>query len=184
MVMTCTHILGFPRIGAQRELKFAQEAFWRGEADEAYLREVAATLRARHWQSQSTAGLDFVAVGDFAYYDQMLGMSALLGALPQRFGFNPATLTLAQYYELARGNASQPAMEMTKWFDTNYHYLVPELSADSTFNGGVDWFFEEVDEALALGLRIKPVLVGPITYLRLRRPIRRASIAWTCCPNS
>ena len=167
--MTCTHILGFPRIGAQRELKFAQEAFWRGEADEAYLREVAATLRARHWQLQSTAGLDFVAVGDFAYYDQMLGMSALLGALPQRFGFNPATLTLAQYYELARGNAAQPAMEMTKWFDTNYHYLVPELTVDTTFNGGVDWFFDEVDEALALGLRIKPVLVGPITYLRLAK---------------
>ncbi|KAA0088704.1 5-methyltetrahydropteroyltriglutamate--homocysteine S-methyltransferase [Paraburkholderia sp. T12-10] len=166
---TCTHILGFPRIGAQRELKFAQEAFWRGEADETYLREVAATLRARHWQLQRAAGLDFVTVGDFAYYDQMLGMSALLGALPRRFGFNPATLTLAQYYELARGNAAQPAMEMTKWFDTNYHYLVPELTRDTTFNGGVDWFFDEVDEALALGLRVKPVLIGPITWLRLAK---------------
>ena len=167
--MTRTHILGFPRIGAERELKFAQEAFWRGEADEAYLREVAATLRARHWERQRTAGLDFVSVGDFAYYDQMLGMSALLGALPQRFGFNPGTLTLHQYYELARGNAAQPAMEMTKWFDTNYHYLVPELSPGTTFGGGVDWFFDEVDEALALGLRIKPVLIGPITYLRLAK---------------
>jgi 5-methyltetrahydropteroyltriglutamate--homocysteine methyltransferase len=167
--MTCTHILGFPRIGAQRELKFAQEAFWRGEADEADLRGVATTLRARHWQWQRTAGLDFVSVGDFAYYDQMLGMSALLGALPQRFGFTPGTLTLKQYYELARGNAAQPAMEMTKWFDTNYHYLVPELSRETTFGGGVDWFFDEVDEALALGLRVKPVLIGPITYLRLAK---------------
>jgi 5-methyltetrahydropteroyltriglutamate--homocysteine methyltransferase len=167
--MTCTHILGFPRIGEARELKFAQEAFWRGEADEADLREVAATLRARHWQRQRTAGLDFVSVGDFAYYDQMLGMSALLGALPPRFGFNPGTLTLKQYYELARGNAAQPAMEMTKWFDTNYHYLVPELTPDTTFGGGVDWFFDEVDEALALGLRVKPALIGPITYLRLAK---------------
>ena len=167
--MTSTHILGFPRIGAQRELKFAQEAFWRGEADEAYLRGVAATLRARHWQLQRGAGLAFVAVGDFAYYDQMLGMSALLGALPRRFGFDPSKLTLGQYYELARGNAAQPAMEMTKWFDTNYHYLVPELAPDTTFDGGVDWFFDEVDEALALGLNVKPVLIGPVTYLRLAK---------------
>ncbi|WP_116135663.1 5-methyltetrahydropteroyltriglutamate--homocysteine S-methyltransferase [Trinickia diaoshuihuensis] len=167
--MTCTHILGFPRIGAHRELKFAQEAFWRGEADEAYLRGAAATLRARHWEAQRAAGLAFVAVGDFAYYDQMLGMSALLGALPRRFGFDSAKLTLTQYYELARGNAAQPAMEMTKWFDTNYHYLVPELASDTCFDGGVDWFFEEVDEALALGLPVKPVLIGPVTYLRLAK---------------
>ncbi|HTH76728.1 MAG TPA: 5-methyltetrahydropteroyltriglutamate--homocysteine S-methyltransferase [Trinickia sp.] len=167
--MARTHILGFPRVGAQRELKFAQEAFWRSEADEAHLREVASTLRVRHWQLQRAAGLDCVAVGDFAYYDQMLGMSALLGALPHRFGFTPATLTLAQYYELARGNAAQPAMEMTKWFDTNYHYLVPELGPDTQFDGGVDWFFDEVDEALALGMPVKPVLIGPITYLRLAK---------------
>ncbi|PMS19090.1 5-methyltetrahydropteroyltriglutamate--homocysteine S-methyltransferase [Trinickia dabaoshanensis] len=167
--MTSTHILGFPRIGAQRELKFAQEAFWRGEADEAYLRGVAATLRACHWQLQRQAGVAFVAVGDFAYYDQMLGMSALLGALPRRFGFDPSKLALGEYYELARGNAAQPAMEMTKWFDTNYHYLVPELAPDTTFDGGVDWFFDEVDEALALGLNVKPVLIGPVTYLRLAK---------------
>ena len=125
--MARTHILGFPRIGAHRELKFAQEAFWRGESDEAALRGVAKDLRNRHWTLQRAAGLDFVTVGDFAYYDQMLNLSALLGALPARFGFTPSTLTLSQYYELARGNTAQPAMEMTKWFDTNYHYLVPEL---------------------------------------------------------
>lgn len=129
--MARTHILGFPRIGARRELKFSQEAFWRGETPEAALRETGAALRRRHWQLQANAGLATVAAGDFAWYDQMLGTTALLGALPRRFGFDPAALTLSQYYELARGNAGQPAMEMTKWFDTNYHYLVPELDAES-----------------------------------------------------
>jgi 5-methyltetrahydropteroyltriglutamate--homocysteine methyltransferase len=167
--MARTHISGFPRIGAHRELKFAQESFWRGESDDAYLRGVGKELRARHWELQRAAGLDFVAVGDFAWYDPMLNLTALLGALPQRFGFEPKTLSLAQYHELARGNKAQPAMEMTKWFDTNYHYLVPELGPDTTFDGGVDWFFEEIDEALALGLAVKPVLIGPITYLWLSK---------------
>jgi 5-methyltetrahydropteroyltriglutamate--homocysteine methyltransferase len=167
--MARTHILGFPRIGAHRELKFAQESFWRGESDEAALLGVARELRHRHWKAQQDAKLDFVAAGDFAYYDQMLNLSALLGALPGRFGFDAAALTLTQYYELARGNKAQPAMEMTKWFDTNYHYLVPELGPDTTFNGGVDWFFDEIDEALALNLDVKPVLIGPITYLWLSK---------------
>ncbi|WP_434110588.1 5-methyltetrahydropteroyltriglutamate--homocysteine S-methyltransferase [Paraburkholderia caffeinilytica] len=167
--MARTHIPGFPRIGAQRELKFAQESFWRGESDETYLRGVAKALRARHWQLQQDARLDFVTVGDFAYYDQMLNLSALLGALPERFGFDPTTLSLGQYYELARGNHAQPAMEMTKWFDTNYHYLVPELGPDTRFNGGVEWLFDEIDEALALNRPVKPVLIGPITYLWLSK---------------
>lgn len=167
--MSRAHILGFPRIGAQRELKFAVEAFWKGESDEARLRATGSALRRRHWALQRAAGLDMLAVGDFAYYDQMLHVSALLGALPDRFGFEAKALTLAQYFELARGNASQPAMEMTKWFDTNYHYLVPELSPDTQFDGGVDWLFDEVDEALALGLPVKPVLIGPITWLRLAK---------------
>ncbi|MGA7815768.1 MAG: 5-methyltetrahydropteroyltriglutamate--homocysteine S-methyltransferase, partial [Caballeronia sp.] len=167
--MARTHIHGFPRIGAHRELKFAQESFWRGESDDAYLRSIAKELRADHWALQRAAKLDFVTVGDFAYYDQMLNLTALLGALPERFEFEPVTLSLAQYYELARGNKAQPAMEMTKWFDTNYHYLVPELGPDTTFNGGVDWFFDEIDEALALNLPVKPVLIGPITYLWLSK---------------
>ena len=167
--MARTHIHGFPRIGAHRELKFAQESFWRGESDDAYLRGVARELRARHWEQQRAAKLDFVTVGDFAYYDPMLNLTALLGALPERFEFEPAALSLAQYYELARGNKAQPAMEMTKWFDTNYHYLVPELAPQTTFNGGVNWFFEEIDEALALDLPVKPVLIGPITYLWLSK---------------
>jgi 5-methyltetrahydropteroyltriglutamate--homocysteine methyltransferase len=167
--MARTHISGFPRIGAHRELKFAQESFWRGESDDAAVRRVGKTLRARHWALQRAAKLDFVAVGDFAWYDPMLNLTALLGALPERFGFEPANLSLAQYHELARGNPAQPAMEMTKWFDTNYHYLVPELGPDTRFDGGVDWFFDEIDEALALGHAVKPVLIGPITYLWLSK---------------
>ena len=167
--MARTHILGFPRIGAHRELKFAQESFWRGESKEAELLDVAQALRQRHWNLQRSAKLDFVTVGDFAYYDQMLNLSALLGALPQRFEFEAAKLTLTQYYELARGNKAQPAMEMTKWFDTNYHYLVPELGPQTAFEGGVEWFFDEVDEALSLGLPVKPALIGPVTYLWLSK---------------
>jgi 5-methyltetrahydropteroyltriglutamate--homocysteine methyltransferase len=167
--MTRAHVLGFPRIGAQRELKFALESFWRGESDEAQLRATAATLRRRHWALQVEAGMDLLTAGDFAFYDQMLNMSALLGALPARFGFDAKRLSLVQYFELARGNARQPAMEMTKWFDTNYHYLVPELAPDTRFDGGVDWFFDELDEALKLGHAVKPVLIGPITYLWLAK---------------
>ncbi|MCG5075606.1 5-methyltetrahydropteroyltriglutamate--homocysteine S-methyltransferase [Paraburkholderia tagetis] len=167
--MVRTHIPGFPRIGAQRELKFAQEAFWRGELDEANLREVGAQLRTRHWRTQRAAGLDFVCAGDFAWYDPMLSTSALLGALPERFGFDARTLSLVQYYALARGNAAQPAMEMTKWFDTNYHYLVPEIGPQTRFEGGVEWLLEEVDEAHALGHEVKPVLIGPLTWLWLAK---------------
>jgi len=167
--MARTHLLGFPRIGAQRELKFAQEAFWRGESSEAQLRETGAALRARHWQLQGEVGLNTVSTGDFAWYDQTLTLCATLGALPARFGFEARTLTLRQYFELARGNAEQPAMEMTKWFDTNYHHLVPELAPDTRFDGGVDWLFEELDEALDQGHVAKPVILGPVTFLWLAR---------------
>ncbi|BCL76303.1 5-methyltetrahydropteroyltriglutamate--homocysteine methyltransferase [Jeongeupia sp. HS-3] len=167
--MTIAHALGFPRIGAQRELKFAVEAFWRGEASEAELSAVGSTLRRRHWAWQKEAGLDVVAVGDFAWYDQMLNTAALLGALPGRFGFDAKALSLKQYFELGRGNAGQPAMEMTKWFDTNYHYIVPELDAATAFDGGVDWLFYEIDEARSQGHAVKPVLVGPLTFLYLSK---------------
>ena len=167
--MSRTHLLGFPRIGAQRELKLALESYWRGESDETALHATGSTLRRRHWQLQREAGLDCVAAGDFAFYDHVLNHSVLLGALPPRFGFDAQQLTLAGYFELARGNADQPAMEMTKWFDTNYHYLVPELGPESTFNGGVEWLFDEVQEAISDGHTVKPVLLGPITFLWLSK---------------
>ncbi len=165
--MTTAHTLGFPRIGAQRELKFAQESFWRGDITEATLRETGSDLRAHHWGLQKQAGLDFVSVGDFAWYDQVLNTLALLGALPTRFGFDAKKLSLADYYVAARGNPQHFAMEMTKWFDTNYHYLVPEWTADTSFDGGVDWLFEELAEAQALGHQAKATLVGPLTLLYL-----------------
>jgi 5-methyltetrahydropteroyltriglutamate--homocysteine methyltransferase len=167
--MAKTHILGFPRIGERRELKFALESFWRGEADGAYLIEIGSQLRQRHWSLQQEASLDMAAAGDFAFYDQMLNQTVLLGALPKRFGFDAKTLTLAQYSELARGSKTQHAMEMTKWFDTNYHYLVPELGPETRFDGGVEWFLDDVREAIATGAKLKPVLIGPITYLWLSK---------------
>jgi len=165
--MTVAHILGFPRIGARRELKVALEAFWRSEIPESELLAVGRDLRGRHWQWQRDAGLDFVTVGDFAWYDPVLQTLAHLGCVPGRFGFDPGSLTLPQYFTLARGNSAQPAMEMTKWFDTNYHYLVPEWSAESRFDGGVKWLFDEIAQAAALGHPVKVALVGPLTLLHL-----------------
>ncbi len=167
--MARTHILGFPRIGERRELKFALEAFWRSEADVEYLAGVGRQLRMNNWTLQQAAGLDMVTAGDFAFYDQMLNQTVLLGALPKRFGFDAKRLSLTQYSELARGNKTQHAMEMTKWFDTNYHYLVPELSPETRFDGGVEWLIDDVREALATGATVKPVLIGPLTYLWLSK---------------
>ena len=165
--MSAAHILGFPRIGEKRELKLAQEAFWKGQIDEAALQQVGSDLRARHWAWQRDAGLDMVTVGDFAWYDQVQSTLALLGALPERFQFDAKRLSLSDYFAAARGTPSQEAMEMTKWFDTNYHYLVPEWQADCEFAGGVDWLFDEIVQAQSLGHTVKPVLLGPVSLLYL-----------------
>ncbi|MBB3102224.1 5-methyltetrahydropteroyltriglutamate--homocysteine S-methyltransferase [Azomonas macrocytogenes] len=172
--MAIAHSLGFPRIGRDRELKKALEAYWKGELDESGLRQVGRDLRATHWQLQKEAGLDWLPVGDFAWYDQMLTHSLMFGVIPSRF--RPATgePTLDTLFAMARGVSGQccggqggPASELTKWFDTNYHYLVPEFSADQQFSLSWTQLFEEVDEALALGHKVKPVLIGPLTYLWL-----------------
>ena len=165
--MAVAHILGFPRIGAKRELKLALEAYWRGEVPERELSNVGRELRKRHWQCQRDAGLDLVTVGDFAWYDSVLQTLAHLGCVPGRFGFDPRALTLPQYFTLARGDADHPAMEMTKWFDTNYHYLVPEWNADTRFEGGGDWLFREVKEAKEQGHAVKVALPGPLTLLHI-----------------
>lgn len=165
--MTIAHNLGFPRIGAQRELKKAVEAYWKGELDEAGLRSIGKGLRTQNWQLQQQAGIQLIPVGDFSYYDQMLNMTTLLGAAPSRFGFTDRALSLAQYFTLARGDKINFAMEMTKWFDTNYHYLVPEFLNTTEFKLGNEWLFEEVEEAQVLGINAKPVLIGPLTYLYL-----------------
>ena len=167
--MVTTHILGYPRIGARRELKFALEAYWRGEASEEYLESVGKELRARQRAVQSDANLGFVTAGDFSFYDPMLDLALLLGCPPRRFGLDPARVTMKDRFALARGSAAQPAMEMTKWFDTNYHYLVPELDEHTQFGGGSARYFDEIREALAACRSVKPVLIGPITFLRLSK---------------
>ena len=170
----CAHNLGFPRIGRSRELKWAVEAYWRGEIDRDELERRGRELRRRHWELQRAAGLDLVPVGDFSWYDQVLDLTALLGVIPARFGWDGGAVDLDLYFRLARGRAPSgspaPACEMTKWFDTNYHYLVPELSVGQEFRLSGTRLFDQVTEAQALGLRPKPVLVGPLTWLWLARP--------------
>jgi 5-methyltetrahydropteroyltriglutamate--homocysteine methyltransferase len=165
--MAHAHALGFPRIGAHRELKFALESFWRSDTSESELQAAGRGLRAHHWSVQAQAGMDWVTVGDFAWYDHVLNTLALLGAIPSRFKFDPRQLSLPDYFTLARGSKEHFAMEMTKWFDTNYHYLVPEWTPDVSFDGGVDWLFDEVAEARTQGYRAKVALVGPLTLLYL-----------------
>ena len=161
------HLSGYPRIGAKRELKFAVEAFWKGNTSEAELQQVAADIRRTNWATQQAAGADLLPVGDFSFYDHVLDMQVALGCIPARFGFDAATLTLPEYFQLARGNATQFAMEMTKWFDTNYHYIVPEWHPQTGFKANSKNLIAQIKEARALGHDIKPTLVGPITLLWL-----------------
>lgn len=159
--------LGFPRIGAKRELKFAIESFWKSDITEAELIQTGADLRRHHWMMQRDAGLDHIPVNDFAFYDQMLDMTSLLGAIPARYNWAGGNVDLNTYFAMARGNATTPAMEMTKWFDTNYHYIVPEFSKDTNFKISTTKLFDEVAEARSLGITPRPVLIGPVTYLSL-----------------
>ena len=169
---TSSHILGLPRIGAQRELKFALESFWRGESSEADLIQVADSIKHDNWRRQINAQQNLITVGDFALYDQMLNQSLLLGCVPKRFDFDANQITLKQTFELARGNAAQPALEMTKWFDTNYHYLVPELARETSFSANAQNLLDDIQKLAALDVEpqhIKPVLIGPLTYLWLAK---------------
>lgn len=170
--MTKIHNLGFPRIGAQRELKREVEAYWAGKQDQAALIATGAQLRAAHWRVQAEAGVSLVPVGDFAWYDQILEWTTLLGAVPARFGHpSGADVDLDTLFRMGRGRAPSgtpaAACEMTKWFDTNYHYIVPELTPGQTFRIARDYLFEQVAEAQALGYQAKPVIPGPLTWLWL-----------------
>ena len=167
--MARTHNLGFPRIGAQRELKFAQERHWRGQLSHAELEALGAELRRQNWKRQ--ASLDLVPVGEFAFYDQVLDTSFLLGNVPERARPGQGE-PLDAYFRVARGRAAGEAAgvaagEMTKWFDTNYHYIVPELSAASTFRLDTSRLLTQLAEALDAGVKAKPVLLGPVSYLWL-----------------
>jgi 5-methyltetrahydropteroyltriglutamate--homocysteine methyltransferase len=170
--VTIIHNLGFPRIGAARELKRALESYWAGKIDGDALRDTGRELRARHWNIQAQAGLQWVPVGDFAWYDHILEWSTLLGAVPARFGqAEAAPVSLDTLFRMARGRAPSgtpaAACEMTKWFDTNYHYIVPELHPQQTYRIARPYLFEQVAEAQALGFKARPVIPGPLTWLWL-----------------
>ncbi len=173
--MAFTHNLGFPRIGTKREFKFALESYWKGQSSREELKALGKELRQRHWQDQSS--LDLTPVGDFAFYDQVLDMSFTLGNLPERVrGFDDDVLD--NYFRVARGRSAQAAddeakcggvaaSEMTKWFDTNYHYIVPEFTASTEFKLDASRLLEQLAEAKAQNVKAKPVVVGPVTYLAI-----------------
>ncbi len=172
--MATTHNLGFPRIGAQRELKFAQERYWRGEIDQAELLKTGHHLRALNWQRQSS--LDYLPVGDFSFYDQVLDMSFTLGNIPSRASnlHTDGAAELDTYFRVARGRSAHDsdcscihAGEMTKWFDTNYHYIVPEFTHETVFTLKPENVLTQIAEAKAQHKNIKPVIIGPVTYLWL-----------------
>ncbi len=176
--MAFTHNLGFPRIGARRELKFALESYWKGQSSLDELKTLGARLRQRHWQDQSA--LDLAPVGDFSFYDHVLDMSFTLGNQPERvLGFHGDPLD--NTFRVARGRSARAAEthscgngcgevaagEMTKWFDTNYHYIVPEFTASTPFRLDASRLLEHLAEASDQGVRAKPVIIGPVTYLAI-----------------
>jgi 5-methyltetrahydropteroyltriglutamate--homocysteine methyltransferase len=170
--------LGFPRIGHRRELKKALEQFWSNKITEDELLAVGKNIRKHNWQLQKEAGIDHIPSNDFSFYDHMLDAAITFGAIPDRYNFSGKKLGLKEYFVLARGgsvdgqngsNAGAQAMEMTKWFDTNYHYIVPELHADQSFQLLSKKPVEEFLEAKSLGIHTRPVLVGPVSFLMLSK---------------
>lgn len=176
--------LGFPRIGPKRELKFALEAYWEGKSSETALIEIGSGLRAAAWARQKGFGIDHLPSGDFSFYDHILDTSAMLGAVPPRYQWSDETVGPDTYFAMARGTRSgsdqgneqggcahggNTAMEMTKWFDTNYHYMVPELTAETDLRRSSNKIVDNYREARALGFETRPVLVGPVTWLMLAK---------------
>ena len=168
-----THILGYPRIGAKRELKFAEEAYWKGESTQAEFLSKAQAIEASNWQAQVDAGLSLLTVGDFVFYDSILTHAVRLGIIPPRFDEAAKLNTVDQQFYLARGRAPActdvAALEMTKWFDTNYHYLVPEFTASQTFNANFSDLFAQIERAKAFNTPLKVVVPGLLTFLYLSR---------------
>ncbi|MCS4136231.1 5-methyltetrahydropteroyltriglutamate--homocysteine S-methyltransferase [Salinibacter ruber] len=168
--------LGYPRIGAHRELKRAVEGYWKGDLTKDELRDSAQALRESHWATQQELGLDIVPSNDFSYYDQVLDACAMVGAVPERFPWDGTEVDLDTYFAMARGlqekdlegeESGVQAMEMTKWFDTNYHYIVPEFSHDTTFSLSSTKVIDEYEEAKAQGVDTRPVVIGPVSFLLL-----------------
>ncbi|OKJ63482.1 5-methyltetrahydropteroyltriglutamate--homocysteine methyltransferase [Streptomyces sp. CB02009] len=163
-------VYGYPRQGRNRELKKAVEGYWKGRVTADALRSTAADLRRANWRQLADAGIDEVPTGDFSYYDHVLDTSVMVGAVPARHRAAVEADALDGYFAMARGTQDVAPLEMTKWFDTNYHYLVPELGPDTVFGADSAKQVAELREALALGLTARPVLVGPVTYLLLAKP--------------
>ena len=161
-------VVGYPRIGEQRELKKALELFWNKEIDFNHLEEKAIELKQRHWNYQKNSGIDLISTNDFSYYDNVLDTSILLGAIPKRF---KDLENEELYFAMARGNKNAVAMEMTKWFNTNYHYIVPELSIEDEYKLNSSKIRKEYQEAKQLGIKTKINLIGPLTYLSLAKRI-------------
>ena len=175
-----THNLGYPRMGALRQLKKSLEAYWQGKETEADLHQTASGLRRMHWLQQKEAGIDLIPSNDFSFYDHVLDTAVMVGAVPERFGWKGPRIDLPTYFAMARGKSPEPesvdcgcnhtgvhAMEMTKWFDTNYHYIVPEFRERQKFSLASTKVVDEFQEAFSLGIKTKPVLLGPVTFLKL-----------------
>src|ERR1700677_1390192 len=184
------HNLGYPRMGALRQLKKSLEAYWRGTEPAADLHRTASGLRRLHWLQQQEAGIDLIPSNDFSFYDHVLDTVAMVGAVPERFGWKGARVDLPDYFAMARGRSESHkgheagegtdcgcdskgdhsgvhAMEMTKWFDTNYHYIVPEFHEGQKFQLATTKVIDEFQEGLALGIKTKRVLLGPVSFLKL-----------------
>ncbi|MFJ6063991.1 5-methyltetrahydropteroyltriglutamate--homocysteine S-methyltransferase [Streptomyces tendae] len=169
-VATLATVYGYPRQGRNRELKKAVEGYWKGRLDAEALRSTAAGLRRSNWRQLADAGIHEVPTGDFSYYDHVLDTTVMVGAIPERHRAAVDADATDGYFAMARGTQEVAPLEMTKWFDTNYHYLVPELGPDTVFTADSAKQVAELTEALALGLSARPVLVGPVTYLLLAKP--------------
>lgn len=174
-----SHILGFPSIGKNRELKFALEKFWQNQISAEELQQTAQTLKENHWRIQQENHLTWVATGDFSFYDRMLDTAIFLNALPSRF---QTPQNLNDYFVLARGKESLPAMEMTKWFNTNYHYLVPELNHKTTFSYQKHPVLQDTRHAQKLGFSPKPCVIGPLTFLALSKTTDNSNV-WDFLPQ-
>jgi 5-methyltetrahydropteroyltriglutamate--homocysteine methyltransferase len=159
--------LGFPRIGARRELKRAVEDYWKGNLDPEELQAVAADLRRKNWEFQKQLGVQHIPSNDFSLYDLVLDTAAMVGAVPKRFAWSGGTVDLATFFAMARGTDEIPPMDMTKWFDTNYHFIVPEFETGMKFRLASSKPIDHFQEAAALGLHTRPVLLGPVTFLML-----------------
>jgi 5-methyltetrahydropteroyltriglutamate--homocysteine methyltransferase len=172
--MAISNVAGFPRIGRERELKFATEGYWRGEVSEPELLEAAKRIRLDNWRFMQSAGIDLIPSNDFSLYDQVLDTIALVGAVPARYGHGRGPVGLDTYFAMARGRQESgvdvTAMEMTKWFDTNYHYIVPELAPGTSFSLSSTKPFDEHAEAMEeLGIDTVPVIIGPVSFLLLAK---------------